>query len=76
MSTPELIDDYLVDRNEGMKNVITWFLNQVMQREALDQIKAQRYERTGQRRARRNGTRKRSLKTIHGKVYHWLMLHY
>ncbi len=68
MSTPELIEDYLVDRNEGMKNVITWFLNQVMQREALDQIKAQRYERTGQRRAQRNGTRKRSLKTIHGKV--------
>jgi putative transposase len=68
MSTPELIEDYLIDRNNGMKNVITWFLNQVMQQEALNQIKAQPYERTDQRKARRNGIRKRSLKTIHGEV--------
>ncbi len=68
MNNTELIEDYLVDRNEGMKNLITWFLNQVMQQEALNQIKARPYERTAQRRARRNGTRKRSLKTIHGEV--------
>jgi len=58
MNNPELIEDYLVDRNEGMKNVITWFLNQVMQQESLNQIKAQPYERTVHRRARRNGIRK------------------
>ncbi len=40
MNNPELIEDYLVDRNEGMKNLITWFLNQVMQQGALNQIKA------------------------------------
>jgi len=68
MNNPELIEDYLIDRNEGMKNVITWFLNQVMQQEALNQINAQPYERTVHRRARRNGIRKRALKTIHGKV--------
>ena len=68
MNTPELIEDYLIDRNEGMKNVITWFLNQVMQQEALNQIQAMPYERTGQRKARRNGIRKRSLKTLHGKI--------
>jgi len=68
MNNSGLIEDYLVDRNEGMKNVITWFLNQVMQQEALNQIKARPYERTDQRRARRNGIRKRSLKTIHGEV--------
>ena len=68
MNTPELIEDYLIDRNEGMKNVITWFLNQVMQQEALNQIQALPYERTGQRKARRNGIRKRSLKTLHGKI--------
>jgi putative transposase len=68
MNHPELIEDYLVDRNEGMKNVITWFLNQVMQQEALNQIRAGPYERTGKRRGRRNGIRKRSLKTIHGEV--------
>src|SRR5512136_2005297 len=35
---------------------------------ALNQIKARPYERTDQRRAQRNGIRKRSLKTIHGEV--------
>jgi transposase-like protein len=68
MNNSGLIEDYLVDRNEGMKNVITWFLNQVMQQEALNQIKARPYERTDQRRAQRNGIRKRSIKTIHGEV--------
>jgi putative transposase len=68
MNNPELIEDYLIDRNEGMKNVITWFLNQVMQQEALNQINAQPYKRTVHRRARRNDIRKRALKTIHGEV--------
>ncbi len=68
MNNPELIEDYLIDRNGGMKNLITWFLNQVMQQEAMNQIKARPYERTNQRKARRNGTRKRSPKTIHGEV--------
>jgi putative transposase len=68
MNNPGLIEDYNVDRNEGMKNVITWLLNQAMQQEALNQIKARPYERTDQRRAQRNGIRKRSLKTIQGEV--------
>jgi transposase-like protein len=66
MSASEFIEDYLIDRNEGTKNVITWFLNQVMQQEAQNQIQARPYERTRQRKTQRNGTRKRSLKTIHG----------
>ena len=68
MNNAELIEDYLIDRNEGMKKLIAWFLNQVMQQEALNQIKARPYERTGHRIARRNGIRKRSLKTVHGEV--------
>lgn len=68
MNNTDLIDDYLIDRNDGMKKLLTWFLNQVMQHEALNQIKAHPYERTGHRIARRNGIRKRSLKTIHGEV--------
>jgi putative transposase len=68
MNNTDLIDDYLIDRNDGMKKLLTWFLNQVMQQEALNQIKAHPYERTGHRIARRNGIRKRSLKTIHGEV--------
>ena len=51
-----------------MRKLTAWLLNEVMQQEALNQIQAQPYERTGKRRARRNGTRKRSLKTIHGDV--------
>ena len=68
MNNAELIEDYLIDRNEGMKKLIAWFLNQVMQQEALNQIKVRPYERTGHRIARRNGIRKRSLKTVHGEV--------
>jgi putative transposase len=68
MNTLDLAEDYLIDRNEGMKKLITWFLNQVMQQEALNQIQAQPYERTGRRKARRNGMRKRTLKTLHGEV--------
>jgi putative transposase len=68
MNTLELAEDYLIDRNEGMRKLITWFLNEVMQQEALNQIQALPYERTGRRRARRNGTRKRTLKTLNGEV--------
>ncbi|MFB3764335.1 MAG: transposase [Methanotrichaceae archaeon] len=57
-----------VDRNDGVRKALTWFLNQAMQQEALNQIKAQPYERADQRRARRSGTRTRSLKTIHGEI--------
>ncbi len=68
MIPKEFVDDYLIDRNDGTKAVITWFLNEVMKQEALNQIQAQPYERTGRRKAQRNGIRKRSLKTIHGDV--------
>ncbi len=44
-----LIADYLSDQEEGMKNLITWFLNQVMLIEALQQAGAARYERTDAR---------------------------
>jgi putative transposase len=68
MNALKLAEDYLIDRNEGMRKLITWFLNEVMQQEALNQIQALPYERTGRRRARRNGTRKRTLKTLNGEV--------
>ena len=68
MDISDFAEDYLVDHKDGMRKLTAWLLNEVMQQEALNQIKAQPYERTGKRRARRNGTRKRSLKTIHGDV--------
>ncbi|SCL75387.1 hypothetical protein L21_1286 [Methanoculleus chikugoensis] len=50
-----LIEDYLSDQENGMKNLITGFLNQVMLAEALQQTRADSYERTGARKAHRNG---------------------
>jgi transposase-like protein len=60
--------DYLVDKKEGMRNLTASLLNEVMQIEASRQIQAQPYERNGKRKAHRNGTRNRNLKTIHGEV--------
>jgi transposase-like protein len=58
-----LIEDYLSDQENGMKNLITGFLNQVMLAEAFQQAGVARYERTDARKAHRNGYKDRSLKT-------------
>lgn len=68
MEQENLIEDYLVDQNEGMKKVITQFLNNVMREEAVYQIGADHYERTNKRRAYRNGIKKRNLTTRYGKI--------
>ena len=39
-----LIEDYLSDQEDGMKILITWFLNQAMLQEALQQAGATPYE--------------------------------
>ena len=58
-----LIKDYLVDKEDGIRQLITWFLNLVMEEEALLQAGAQRYERTDSRKASRNGYKPRTLLT-------------
>jgi transposase-like protein len=63
-----LIEDYLSDNENGMKTLITWFLNQVMLLEAFQQAGAEQYERTDARKAHRNGCKKRSLKTRYGET--------
>jgi putative transposase len=68
MNISDFAADYLVDKKEGMRHLTASLLNEVMQLEALRQIQAQPYERNGKRRAHRNGTRNRNLKTIHGEV--------
>ena len=68
MNISDFAADYLVDKKEGMRHLTASLLNEVMQLEALRQILAQPYERNGKRRAHRNGTRNRNLKTIHGEV--------
>ena len=62
------IADYLSDSENGMKNLITWFLNQAMLQEALQQAGADSYERTDARKAHRNGYKDRSLKTQYGET--------
>ncbi|HON81866.1 MAG TPA: transposase [Methanoregulaceae archaeon] len=60
MNSKDLVVNYLTDNEEGMRNVITWFLNEVMQREADELTGAGRYERTGSRRTYRNGNKKKT----------------
>ena len=62
------IEDYLSDKDEGMRSLITWFLNLVMQLEAYQQVGANSYERTSTRNCHRNGSRSRSLTTRYGDV--------
>jgi putative transposase len=62
------IEDYLSDNDQGMLNLITWFLNPVMVLEAFQQAGAGHYERTDARKAHRNGYKDRSLKTRYGET--------
>ncbi len=64
----ELIKSYLLDHKEGKKELIEWFLNNVMDEEALQQIEAESYERSEDRKGYRNGSRKRMLKTTDGEL--------
>jgi transposase-like protein len=49
-----LIKDYLVDQEDGIRHLITWSLNLVVEEEALLQSGAKRYERTDSRKVSRN----------------------
>jgi putative transposase len=64
----EFLEDYLYDQEDGLKKLLTWFLNLVMQFEAMEQINAEPYERVESRKAHRNGYKERSLKTRAGEL--------
>jgi transposase-like protein len=64
----EFLEDYLIDQEDGLKKLLTWFLNLVMQLEAMEQIDAEPYQRVDSRRAHRNGYKERSLKTRVGEL--------
>jgi transposase-like protein len=51
-----------------LKQVVTWFLNEVMNQEAVQQTGASRYERTRSKVAYRNGVRRGSLRTRYGDI--------
>ena len=58
----EFLEDYLIDQDDGLKKLLTWFLNLVMQLEAMEQIDAEPYERADSRKAHRNGYKDRTIK--------------
>jgi len=64
----ELVEDYLIDQDDGIKKLLTWFLNLVMQLEAIQQADAEPYQRIDSRKAHRNGYKERSLKTRVGDI--------
>jgi putative transposase len=64
----DVLRDYLVDQETGLKELLTWFLNQVMLLEALHQTGAEPYQRSDGRKAHRNGYKKRNLKTRVGEI--------
>ncbi|MDI6720729.1 MAG: transposase, partial [Methanomicrobiales archaeon] len=68
MVPEDVIRHYLIDNKQGMIQLLTGFLNQVMQTEAEEQAGAARYERTDGRKAHRNGYKDRSLKTRVGEL--------
>jgi len=64
----EIISNFLMDNKDGKKKLVEWFLNTVMEEEARMQISADPYERTEERKAHRNGSRARKLKTADGEL--------
>ena len=68
MEIEDFIRDYLTDADEGLKALVTFFLNLVMQYEAEQQAGAGRYERSETRTATRNGSKPRTLLTRLGKI--------
>ena len=64
----EFLEDYLIDQEDGLKKLLTWFLNLVMQLEAIQQSESEPYQRVESRKAHRNGYKERSLKTRVGEL--------
>ncbi len=54
-----IIKVFIGDRIEGKKKFVTWFLNEVMNEELIEQLNAEFYERIDGRTGYRNGTKKR-----------------
>jgi len=64
----QFLEDYLNDQDDGLRKLLTWFLNLVMQLEAIQQSEAELYQRVPSRKAHRNGYKERSLKTRVGEL--------
>ncbi len=66
MNLRDIVLNCLTDNEEGMQQLIMWFLNDVMNEEVAQQVGVPRHARSSSRRAHRNGYRSRSLKTRFG----------
>ncbi len=64
----EVISIFLKDQKEGKRQLIEWFLNDVMDEEPRVQLASMPYERTEERKGHRNGSRTRKLKTVDGEL--------
>ena len=40
----DILEDYLIDQDDGLKKLLTWFLNLVMQLEAMQQVGVEPYQ--------------------------------
>jgi len=58
----ETVLNYLTGNEKGRQQLITWFLNDVMNEELAQQTGVPRYARSSTRRAHRNGYSQRSCK--------------
>ena len=63
-----LIKDYLLDQEAGIRQLLIWFLNPVME-EALLQSGAKHYERTDSRKVSRNSYKPRTLQKMENSNY-------
>jgi len=68
MNLRDIVLNYLTDNEKEMQQLITWFLNDVINEEVAQQAGVPRYKRSNSRRAHRNGYRPRSLKTRYGEL--------
>ena len=69
MNLRDIVLNYLTDNEKGMQQLVTWFLNDVMNEEVAQQAGVPRYARSSTRRAHRNGYRSRTLKTRYGELH-------
>ena len=68
MNLRDIVLNYFTDNEKGIQQLITWFLNDVMNEEVAQQAGVPRHARSSSRRAYRNGYRSRSLKTRFGDI--------
>jgi hypothetical protein len=66
MNLRDIVLNYLIDNEKGMEQLITLFLNDVMNEEVAQQAGVPGNARSGSRRVHRNSYRSRSLKTQFG----------